>query len=162
MDERDERQDERQEEQSQEVDESGQDVSTGANDESAAASRKSGDAVTLDDARDLANQTLDVIDGYENKRDTAYKDIADKLVTLDDNDKKILENTSKDATKSGAEQTVYVCKLEQTQYDALDYCYHYAQGAASVMLFLLLVNTLMVSALFGNRLWASFSKGWRK
>ena len=157
MDERDERQEE-----SQEVDESGQDDVTGANDEPVASSRKSADAVTLDDARDLANQTLDVIDGYENKRDSAYKDIADKLVVLDENDKKLLENTSKDATKSGAEQTVYVCKLEQTQYEALDYCYHYAQGAASVMLFLLLVNTLMVSALFGNRLWASFSKGWRK
>lgn len=153
--------DERQEEQSQEVDESGQDDVTGANDEPAVASRKSGDSVTLDDARHLANQTLDVIDGYEQKRDSAYKDIAEKLVTLDENDKKLLENTSSSA-KSANEQTVYVCKLEQTQYEALDYCYHYAQGAASVMLFLLLVNTLMVSALFGNRLWASFSKGWRK
>lgn len=162
MAERDEqRTEEPQEEQQQELEEHTDDE-TGSTEgaSSAVSSRKAGESLTLDDARELVDDAVkQVTDGYDQKRDAAYQDIANKLVTLEDNDKKILENSSQ--TKTGSGTTATVCVLEQTQYEALEYCYHYAQGAAGVLLFLMLVNTLMVAALFGNRLWAAFSEGWR-
>lgn len=55
-----------------------------------------------------------------------------------------------------------VVALSDSQWAAMCSQWEMTNGFMSVLLFLLLLCVVMVSALFGNRLWCAFSEGWRR
>lgn len=52
--------------------------------------------------------------------------------------------------------------IDSGQWSEMRESWLWAKSCAGVGLFLALVGVLMVSAIFGNKLWTAFSKGWRK
>lgn len=62
--------------------------------------------------------------------------------------------------KASSDGVTYVA-LNDDQWAEVQSCWGWAKSCASFGLFLVLVCTLIVSALLGSRLWSAFSKGWR-
>lgn len=54
-----------------------------------------------------------------------------------------------------------VVVLDSGQWQDIQRCWGWTKNAAGVALFLVLVTTLLVSALLGSRIWDTFTKGWR-
>lgn len=59
----------------------------------------------------------------------------------------------------GAESTVVL--VDSAQWEEMRESWAWLKQGFSVALFLVLVVTLLVAALFGNRLWQAMSTGWR-
>lgn len=60
------------------------------------------------------------------------------------------------------ETTNQTVVIDAGQWSEMRESWLWAKNCAGVALFLALVGVLMVSAIFGNKLWSAFSKGWRK
>lgn len=59
----------------------------------------------------------------------------------------------------GAESTVVL--VDSSQWEEMRESWAWLKQGFSVVLFLVLVITLLVAALFGNRLWQAMATGWR-
>lgn len=59
-------------------------------------------------------------------------------------------------------QTMQVVALSDGQWQELHDTMVRYQQVSGVTLYLMLSLTLLVAAIFGNKLWEAFSKGWRK
>lgn len=55
-----------------------------------------------------------------------------------------------------------VVLIDDSQWDTIETKWETAGKSMQVVLFLALVVALLLAAIFGNRLWGAFSKGWRR
>lgn len=61
-----------------------------------------------------------------------------------------------------AENSASTVTIDAGQWQEMRESWLYCKSGIQVGLFLVLVLSLIVAALFGNRLWSAFAKGWRK
>lgn len=64
--------------------------------------------------------------------------------------------------ESNANETNSTVLIDDAQWAEMRESWLWAKNCAAVGLFLALVGVLMVAAIFGNKLWSAFSKGWRR
>ena len=64
--------------------------------------------------------------------------------------------------ESKSTDTTNTVMIDNAQWSEMRESWLWAKSCAGVALFLGLVCVLLVSAIFGNKLWTAFSKGWRK
>lgn len=64
--------------------------------------------------------------------------------------------------ESKSTDTTNTVMIDNAQWAEMRESWLWAKSCAGVALFLVLVCVLIVSSIFGNRLWTAFSKGWRK
>lgn len=129
--------------------------------------RPSDDVVVVDDDVDVAQTSddavsidvLDALESYSRKQDAAIADLAGDLAGVHD-DVRLLSKTLDANAKADSTDTVVV--LSDSQWSELRDAWGWCKGGFSVALFLVLVCTLVVSCLLGNRLWAAFVEGWRR
>lgn len=55
-----------------------------------------------------------------------------------------------------------VVLIDDSQWDTIETKWDTAGKSMQVVLFLALVIALLLAAIFGNKLWAAFSRGWRR
>lgn len=124
--------------------------------------------ISYEDAQALISQTADAVaESYwqhEREADAAYAEDLESLGASLSGDLKALTAgvdalSAKEDSKAG--ETVVVV-LDSSQWAEIQKCWGWAKAGAQVGVYLALVCTLMVCAILGNRLWGSFSKGWRK
>ena len=129
--------------------------------------RPSDDVVVVDDGTNVAQTSddavsvdvLDALDSYASKQDAAIADLAGDLAGVHD-DVRALAKTLDSNAKADSTDTVVV--LSDSQWAEVRDAWGWCKGGFSVALFLVLVCTLVVSCLLGNRLWAAFVEGWRR
>lgn len=130
--------------------------------------RPADDVVVVDDGVDVAQTTddslsgdavLDALESYSSKQDAAMADLAGDLAGVHD-DVRALAKTLDSNAKADSTDTVVV--LNDSQWAEVRDAWGWCKGGFSVALFLVLVCTLVVSCLLGNRLWAAFVEGWRR
>ena len=125
------------------------------------------DVVVVDDGANVAQTSedalsvdvLDALESYSSKQDAAIADLAGDLAGVHD-DVRALAKTLDEGAKADSTDTVVV--LSDSQWSELRDAWGWCKGGFSVALFLVLVCTLVVSCLLGNRLWAAFVEGWRR
>ena len=136
-------------------------------DDSIGVERPSDDVVVVDDGVDLAQTSedavsvdvLDALESYSSKQDAAIADLAGDLAGVHD-DVRALAKTLDEGSKVDSTDTVVL--LSDSQWSEVRDAWGWCKGGFSVALFLVLVCTLVVSCLLGNRLWAAFVEGWRR
>lgn len=122
------------------------------------------EVVTLDDAITLVG---DSVSAYDSAVDARYQALADSLASISSDVAAVADSqamTAKQVSKlAGASDgdSSYVVVLDDTQWETVRDCWVWAKSGLSISLFLLLVCTLLVAAVLGNRLWTAFSQGWR-
>lgn len=130
--------------------------------------RPADDVVLVDDGVDVAqtnddslsgDAVLDALESYSSKQDAAIADLAGDLAGVHD-DVQALVKTLDEGAKADSTGTVVV--LSDSQWSEVRDAWGWCKGGFSVALFLVLVCTLVVSCLLGNRLWAAFVEGWRR
>jgi len=130
--------------------------------------RPADDVVVVDGGVDVAQTSddavsgdavLDALDSYASKQDAAIADLAGDLAGVHD-DVRALSKTLDANAEADSTDTVVV--LSDSQWSELRDAWGWCKGGFSVALFLVLVCTLVVSCLLGNRLWAAFVEGWRR
>lgn len=112
--------------------------------------------------------------------DTVTKGLQDVQTTISDGDSKTsaqldgiaatLDSESqtlnamlvKLGESNNSETTNQTVVIDSGQWSEMRESWLWAKNCAGVALFLALVGVLMVSAIFGNKLWTAFSKGWRR
>lgn len=109
-----------------------------------------------------ANADIDVVMDPRNDQSDVLQQISDRLdglnaglVALQDG---VAEGASAD---EDSETSSSVVVLDSVQWEEVREAWGWCKGGFSLLLFLSLVCTLLVAALFGNRMWSAFSKGWR-
>lgn len=136
-------------------------------DDSSEGVRPADDVVIVDDGSNVAQTSddavsvdvLDALDSYASKQDAAIADLAGDLAGVHD-DVMALTKTLDANAKADSTDTVVV--LSDSQWSEVRDAWGWCKGGFSVALFLVLVCTLVVSCLLGNRLWAAFVEGWRR
>ena len=129
--------------------------------------RPADDVFVVDDGVDVAQTSedalsvdvLDALESYSSKQDVAIADLAGDLAGVHD-DVRALAKTLDEGAKADSSNTVVV--LSDSQWSEIRDAWGWCKGGFSVALFLVLVCTLVVSCLLGNRLWAAFVEGWRR
>lgn len=111
---------------------------------------ETGDA-DIDVALDPSNDQSEVLRQISGRLDG----LNEGLVALQDG---VAEGSSAD---EDSETSSSVVVLDSTQWEEVREALGWCKAGFSVLLFLSLVCTLLVAALFGNRMWSAFSKGWR-
>ena len=131
---------------------------------------------TADNARlveDAANRAVteqsdSVSKGLQDVKDTITDGDAKTSAQLDgiaatlDSESQTLDAMLVKLGESNANETTSTVLIDKAQWDEIRESWLWAKSCASVGLFLALLCVLLVSAMFGNRLWSAFSKGWRK
>lgn len=90
----------------------------------------------------------------------AIEDLGRRIDALGDGVQALAAGNTDDDEVATAD--VVVMELSDGQWQELRESWGWCKAGFSVALFLGLVCTLLVAALFGNRLWSAFSKGWRR
>lgn len=129
--------------------------------------RPADDVVVVDDGTNVAQTSedalsvdvLDALESYSSKQDAAIADLAGDLAGVHD-DVRALAKTLDEGAQADSTDTVVV--LSDSQWSEVRDAWGWCKGGFSVALFLVLVCTLVVSCLLGNRLWAAFVEGWRR
>lgn len=70
--------------------------------------------------------------------------------------------SSDSSASSSDEDSQAVIVLDSSQWFELQDVWAWCKPGFSLALFLVTVNTFMVAALLGTRLWSAFSEGWRR
>lgn len=121
---------------------------------------------TPDEIREIVEEALE---DYEVRQASVVEDVsaqrAAELAALQDGlDAKLAENKDlivklgKDVEKV----TTGTVSISADQWSVMQECWGWAKGLGSVALFLALVGTLLMAAMFGSKLWDHFTKGWRR
>lgn len=139
-----------------------EDSPSGSNADSASTSSVTAVGATPDEVRQIVQ---DAIADYETRmtEDTATRDAAynDKFLVLQDSlaeNHDLIVGVGDDVSKAATG----VVTISDDQWRTMQECWGWAKSCAAVALFLALVATLLVAALFGSKLWDHFSKGWRR
>lgn len=109
------------------------------------------ESAEVDVALDPSNDQSEVLRQINGRLDGLNAD----LVALQDG---VAEVASAD---EDSETSSSVVVLDSTQWEEVREAWGWCKAGFSLLLFLSLVCTLLVAALFGNRMWTAFSKGWR-
>lgn len=118
----------------------------------------------------LPIEPVQVIDDESMDREPVQSTSVDQLMAIEDLGRRIdalgdgvqalaAGNTDDDEV---ATADVVVMELSDGQWQEIRESWGWCKAGFSVALFLALVCTLLVAAIFGNRLWSAFSKGWRR
>ena len=114
-------------------------------------------------------QVIEVYEGNQAKTDAVLRDIAQDVVALNESlevvgDEVVEVKSALQGVESADEgdEVTYVVELSDAQWQELRDVWAQVRPTLQVCVYLALVVTLLTAALLGNRLWASFSKGWRK
>lgn len=123
------------------------------------------EVVALDDVRTLLVESYEEVASQYDQRGAErdevlshdLQQVAAGLQSLADAQE---ATAAQEDSENDASATVVV--LDQQQWADVQRCWGWAKAGLATGLFICLVTTLLVAALFGSRLWSAFSKGWRK
>lgn len=101
-----------------------------------------------------------VLDEYALAKETDVQSNSQKLDTISS---AVAANGEKidGVSASVASDAASVVLIDSTQWGTMASKWDTLAQSMQVVLFLALVVTLLLAALFGNRLWSAFSRGWR-
>lgn len=117
---------------------------------------------SLEVVEDAVSAEVDVALDPSNDQSEVLRQINDRLDGLNAGLVALQDDVAAGAAADeDSETSSSVVVLDSTQWEEVREAWGWCKSGFSIALFLVLVCTLLVAALFGNRLWAAFSKGWR-
>lgn len=112
--------------------------------------------LTAEDIAKLIDDAVARENDAENDRTTL---LVERLDSIGDGVALLAQGAEDDETGSEAASVV---ALSDDQWQEMRESWLWAKSSAQTALFLALLVTLLVAAIFGNRLWDAMAKGWRR
>lgn len=113
------------------------------------------------EVEDVQEVVSGVTQDYRDQTAAGISALSEDVQSLSEDVRTLGATVSTLGASPSTDEVTYVVELSEEQWETVRGCWVWAKSGLSTALFLLLLVTLLTSAVLGSRLWATFSEGWR-